>query len=410
MLDFFLIMALGFLGSFGHCVGMCGPLTVAFALSDQTATRSPSPTETGWHWQQWRFHLLLNLSRILSYVLVGAGIGALGSVLIAGGQLAGVGSGLRRIMSLVTGGLLIWYALRQLAPTLLPRVPLLNPMAGKLHDRLSRAMLNLSLQPGGWTPVMLGFAWGLVPCGFLYAAQIKAAEAGDLGRGSLTMLAFGLGTLPTMLGVGVSAGLLSANRRTQLFRLGAWVTLAIGILTLLRTGDAMTDYSGHAALICLAIALIARPISRLWAAPLRYRRLFGVMAFVLAVAHTIHMIEHSWGWNVDAFFFMPPQHQWGIGLGAIALVLMLPAALTSFDRMQRSLGRVWRSIHLLSVPALILAAVHTILIGSHYLPASTVSGQLFTGILGLGVAAVLLLRRHWVWSLLSIGKFYVPPF
>ena len=111
-----------------------------------------------------------------------------------------------------------------------------------------------------------------MPCGFLYTAQIKAAQTGNMWMGAATMLAFGLGTFPMMLGVGVSASLFSKDKRSQLFRLGGWVTLAIGVITLLRTGDTMVDYTGHAGLILLMLALIARPISGLWAAPMRYRR------------------------------------------------------------------------------------------------------------------------------------------
>ncbi|TAF50473.1 MAG: hypothetical protein EAZ61_12635, partial [Oscillatoriales cyanobacterium] len=32
------VLLLGFLGSFGHCAGMCGPLVVAFSLTDASAT------------------------------------------------------------------------------------------------------------------------------------------------------------------------------------------------------------------------------------------------------------------------------------------------------------------------------------------------------------------------------------
>jgi len=88
MLDLLLIASLGFLGSLGHCIGMCGPITVALALS-QRSPSSPSRQRQIW------FHCLLNLGRVLSYALVGAAIGALGSVLMAGGQV-GVGSDLRR--------------------------------------------------------------------------------------------------------------------------------------------------------------------------------------------------------------------------------------------------------------------------------------------------------------------------
>ena len=78
------------------------------------------------------------------------------------------------------------------------------------------------------------------------------------------------------------------------------------------------------------------------------------------------MVSHTWNWQLRAVQFMLPAHQIGVWLGIVALLLMLPAALTSFDWAQKALGNRWRKLHLLSVPALLLAAGHTILVGSHY--------------------------------------------
>jgi len=348
---------------------------------------------------------------MVSYSLVGGGIGALGSVLIASGQFAGIDSGLRRGLAIFTGSLLIWIGLTQVAPGLLPRLRIAHPLTQeKLHQRLSTAMMNLSLHTHWWTPILLGTAWGLIPCGFLYAAQIKAAETGDLGQGALTMLAFGLGTLPSMVGIGVFTSLMSRDRRSQLFRLGGWVTLTIGVLTLMRT-EAMTDYTGHAALFFLMLALVARPLSRLWSPPLRYRRVLGVTAFVLAVAHTLHMLEHTFSWNLDAVSFLPPILQRGFWAGVGALALLAPAALTSCDRLVTALGQRWRSIHLLSIPALVLGGFHAILLGSHYLGNLEWAGwnQVRTLLLAIGVLLVLLIRWRFVWSVVRLEKFYVSP-
>ena len=371
MLDLLLVAALGFLGSFGHCVGMCGPLAVAFSLSDKESKDNPKKNPKNWQ-QHLYFHTLLNLGRILSYAIAGAAIGAIGSVLIAGGQLAGLESDLRRWLAILTGMLLVWMGIVQIKPEGLPNIPFLNPMAQVgLHQRLSNAMMKLSLHSHPLTPALLGMTWGLIPCGFLYTAQIKAAETSNMTQGALTMLAFGLGTLPSMLGIGVFAGLLSRDRRSQLFRMGGWITLTIGILTLLRTSD-MVDYTGHAGLILLILALAARPLSQIFksfSVLMTYRRAIGIGAFVLSLAHTFHKVEHTFQWNFDALSFMIPQHQISIWIGAIAIALMAPAALTSSDWMMSKLGKAWRYVHLLSVPALILAAVHTIAIGSNYLGA-----------------------------------------
>ncbi|MEM7726354.1 MAG: sulfite exporter TauE/SafE family protein [Cyanobacteria bacterium P01_A01_bin.45] len=404
MIDLFLIATLGFLGSFGHCLGMCGPLTVAFSLSRKQ--------RDNWY-SQIRFHFLLNLGRIISYALIGAGIGALGSVLLAGGEFAGVGSSVRQWMAIITGLMLIWFGLRQIKPDLLPSMPFLHPfLKNDLHNRLNAGMMNLSTKTNWWIPGILGMTWGLMPCGFLYTAQIKAAETGSLWMGTATMLAFGTGTLPMMMGVGISASSLSKDKRSQLFRMGGWVTLTIGIITLLRTGDTMVDYTGHAALILLIMSLIARPISSVWAAPLRYRRALGVGAFILSGAHIIHMVEHSLEWNLGAILFFPQEYQWGVWGGAIAFVLMTPAALTSFDSCQKYLGKWWRKIHLLSLPALGLSIFHAVVIGSHYL--GTLQGSwvnkfaaAFLIILGL---SVLLIRNPLIWSILGLKRFYTSEY
>ncbi|WP_008310563.1 sulfite exporter TauE/SafE family protein [Leptolyngbya sp. PCC 6406] len=414
MLDLVLVASLGFLGSFGHCLGMCGPIAIAFSLSAPSDSPQANPTgrdSAPSRWQQLGFHLALNLGRLCSYMLVGAAIGGLGSVLVAGGTMAGVGSPLRRGIALATGLLLIWFGLRQVAPSLLPRLPFLHPLQGAIHNRLQGAMARMSQGNRWWTPALLGLGWGLVPCGFLYAAQIKAAATSSVLGGAATLGAFGLGTLPMMVAVGASSAWLSRDRASQLFRLGGWITLGIGVLTLTRTGDLMVDYTGHLALLCLVLALIARPISKLWPGPRQYRRLLGVGAWGLALAHTVHMLEHSWGWNPAALRFMMPQHQWGIVAGAMALAIMLPLALTSSPQAQRWLGTQWRRLHLLSLPALGLGVLHCILTGSSYLGTTRWQGLplIHTGLL-VGLALmVLAVRSRRIWSLLNLEKWYVSP-
>ncbi|WP_285715329.1 hypothetical protein, partial [Proteus vulgaris] len=85
-------------------------------------------------------------------------------------------------------------------------------------------------------------------------------------------------------------------------------------------------------LFLLMLALIARPIAKWWSIPLQYRRVIGVGAYFLAIAHTAHMFDHTLNWNLNSLPFMIPQHQLGLMMGMVALCLMTPAALTSFDR------------------------------------------------------------------------------
>jgi hypothetical protein len=173
----------------------------------------------------------------------------------------------------------------------------------------------------------------------------------------------------------------------------------------------MVDFTGHAALLCLMLALLARPVSKFLPQLLPYRRAWGVGAFVLAVAHTFHMLDHTLQWNFDAVSFMLPQHQLGMAAGMLSLLLMVPAAVTSVDRIQNFLGKLWRRLHLLSVPAFLLCAVHAALIGSHYLGGFewTAVNQLRALLLGIIALGVSLVRSRFFWSILSLEKFYVSP-
>lgn len=449
--DLLLMMSLGFLGSFGHCATMCGPVAVAFGLSNelpQSGKARPEPasevealepqaealeasgasgaleasapsmaqSSTAIARAPWQFHGLLNLGRLLSYALVGAAIGGVGEVLLAGGQLAGVGSDLRRWMTFATGGMLLWIGLVQVAPGLLPGLPI-TQFAQQQHERLSKLMVRLSLQEQAWTPLLLGLCWGMIPCGFLYTAQIRAAETGRWWQGAVLMLAFGLGTAPTMVGVGwlfsrwTGSGDEASRRRSQLYRLGGWVTLAVGGLLLLRSGDSHGGGAiAYGALALLVLALIARPLAQLggspfvarlpaplqslpWKQPLAYRRGLGVGAFVLVMVHVVHVYTINWDWNLQVLDFLVPRHRQSVALGAGAFGLMLPAALTSFDRYQKVWGPLWRRLHLLTLPALLLAMGHTLLIATAYrLPGTTQGSWWATGLLAGVALGVLLLR------------------
>jgi DMSO/TMAO reductase YedYZ heme-binding membrane subunit len=72
------------------------------------------------------------------------------------------------------------------------------------------------------------------------------------------------------------------------------------------------------------------------------------------------MVAHTFEWNFDTLAFLPPQQQISVAAGTIALALLIPAALTSFDRLVEKLGRYWRWIHWFTIPSLLLAAVHTV--------------------------------------------------
>ncbi|APB34747.1 hypothetical protein GlitD10_2413 [Gloeomargarita lithophora Alchichica-D10] len=354
-----LIFALGFLGSFGHCAGMCGPLVLGVALGQK---HQP--------WGQRLTHQLsLHLGRVLTYSLVGAGLGQAGSLLVAGGQLAGVGSGLRQGVTVAIGVLLIYSGWQKQAP----------------------GWLRWGWHPQGalpQNPLLLGLGWGLIPCGFLYVAQLQAVATLNPLGGALVMLAFGLGTVPVLLGLGLWLSRVGSERGDQLSRWAGGLTMVMGGLMLLRT-DGMVDITGTGSFLLLGLTLLARPLHRWWPGLRPLRRELGVGAFVLAVIHTLHMVEHGLQWDVTGVLFLPVRPFWGMILGTGAVGLMLPLAVTSTDGWRQRLGQRWHQLHRLVTGIWLLAAGHiSLLMGQRW-------GVMRNGVFILGVIFVLLLRQSW---------------
>ncbi len=91
---------------------------------------------------------------------------------------------------------------------------------------------------------------------------------------------------------------------------------------------------------------------------LRYRRALGVTTFVYAV---LHFLAYAWldkGWVLDAIVRDVLKRNF-ILVGVIALTLMTPLALTSFNRAIKAIGgRRWQALHKLVYAVALLGLLH----------------------------------------------------
>jgi len=71
-IDFIAIISIAFLGSFGHCIGMCGGIVMAYSATKIDDSFSKK--------EQALSHITYSLGRVTSYSLLGALFGFLGSV------------------------------------------------------------------------------------------------------------------------------------------------------------------------------------------------------------------------------------------------------------------------------------------------------------------------------------------
>ncbi|MBU1104228.1 MAG: sulfite exporter TauE/SafE family protein, partial [Nanoarchaeota archaeon] len=89
-------------------------------------------------------------------------------------------------------------------------------------------------------PMMTGLLNGLfIACGPLQALYLYAAGTGSVVQGGISLMAFGLGTLPVMLGFGGIANLVSSKATKKILKVSAIIVLILGLIMLNR-GLALT--------------------------------------------------------------------------------------------------------------------------------------------------------------------------
>ena len=183
--DLITALVAGLAGSL-HCIGMCGPLATVGCRARFAASHPRSPG--GLRGGKFQIPLLFVAGKFLSYSLLGLVAGWLGAVLIGSG-LIGRTTG---VLSIAGGVLMIILII-------ISRIGLWTGRTASLSVYIARSALKF----GTKAPLLLGVAAALLPCGLLYAMVARSAAAGEAWHGMALMQAFGLGTTPALLGLGL---------------------------------------------------------------------------------------------------------------------------------------------------------------------------------------------------------------
>jgi len=194
-----------------HCVAMCGGIVgaLAFGLPREARIRISALLP---------FQLAYNLGRVVSYAAAGALMGGLGvlfahalPVYYAQKALYCLAGLFMLALGLYLGGWwqgLVW--VEQAGGALWRRI-----------EPLGRRLMPVRTPTRAF---VLGLVWGWIPCGLVYSALVWAVASGGAIPGAALMLAFGLGTLPNLLAMGlVAGGMVRWSRH-------AWVRQAAGVL------------------------------------------------------------------------------------------------------------------------------------------------------------------------------------
>ncbi len=169
-----------------HCVGMCGGFASVCS-------------------RDWRGALAWHAGRLTTYAMLGAAAAAAGRLLPGPGWLP----------IAISAVLMIWFG-----AVLAGVAPYLPPVPGMA--RMGARLLSRSDIPSRY---VFGVTTGLLPCGLVYAALGFAIAARSPLMGALTMVAFGLATVP---GLAFLTGVVQ-----EIARRGKWHRRTVAVVILL---------------------------------------------------------------------------------------------------------------------------------------------------------------------------------
>lgn len=215
--DWLAALMIGFIGS-AHCVGMCGGIASAVGLNSLVQHQRIATT------------FFYNLGRVSSYMVAGALVGG------AISSAAGVVNDYQLLNWLRLLSAVVMIILALYIGKWWQGLVYVEKLGQHLWRHISPLSAKLLPLPSALHAFPLGLLWGWLPCGLVYSTLTWAAVSGSALNGSLIMLAFGVGTLPSMLLIGVGAAYINRLKNAVLFRqTGAVLLLVYGIYIFVKT-------------------------------------------------------------------------------------------------------------------------------------------------------------------------------
>lgn len=207
------VLGIGFLmGLIGsvHCIGMCGPLTMALPFSQQKNIF------------KYLAMALYHIGKILSYASLGLIVGLFGK------QLFVIDT--QQSISIIIGVFMLVYVVwiylvkvnTRFNPLQFIQVPVLKALSSLFKNKHVTVF------------IVLGFLNGLLPCGVVYLALGSAMSTGHPIDAAIFMAFFGLGTMPALLMVALGGQMVSFEWRRKLQSALPVFIFGMGIMLILR--------------------------------------------------------------------------------------------------------------------------------------------------------------------------------
>lgn len=184
---------IGIIASLSTCMAVVGGLLLSMSATFAKEGDKIKP------------QLLFHFGRIISFLVLGGVIGAIGSAF----QLNGSGS---FVLSLIIAAVML-----VLGINLLDVFHFTKRLQPSMPKFLSKHAFGVSKINHTLTPFLVGIATFFLPCGFTQSMQIYTLSTGSFLHGGLTMFFFALGTFPVLALISFSSFSIQKSSKAGIF-------------------------------------------------------------------------------------------------------------------------------------------------------------------------------------------------
>ncbi len=208
------VFVIGLVASMSTCLAATGGLLIAIAAK----YKEKHPELTGK--QAFKPHIYFNIGRILSYMILGGLVGALGSLFTLTPVMNGILTIIIAVVMLLLGF------------QLLNIFPFLRNFQFKMPKFLAHKIHDSSGSDHKLAPFTLGAATFFLPCGFTQALQLYVLSRGDFMTGAITMLVFSLGTLPALASLGALSSYAKGSFKKNFMRIAGVIVVLLAVFSI----------------------------------------------------------------------------------------------------------------------------------------------------------------------------------
>lgn len=204
---------IGLVASVSSCLAVVGAVIIAFGEKYRSGGGSFFESAV-------KPNLYFHIGRLVTFFVLGGVLGMIGGELNISGNFVS-------IFTIIIAIVMAWLGLNILG--ILPSISNLGiKMPGMLTSKWSR----LKNSEHKMAPFLLGGMSFFLPCGFTQSMQIFALTSGSFWAGSLTLFFFALGTVPSLLILGITTSWTKSKKMGAFQKVAGILVLVFAIYTL----------------------------------------------------------------------------------------------------------------------------------------------------------------------------------